>query len=333
MSSSSPNADGGYSHRNMLALSSSEDEGEKKDAPSSSSDEEDENHHRASSSSAPSFDESAFRAAFDKTYDALCETHESTKPSSFKTICANIHNNNQQTLTETPTEEVPPLNPEADLEYSREYFGRRDALRDVKCYRCGQRGHMRAECTVEVVSTCALCGRKGHLMNSCPDRRCLFCSGTGHIAASCPVARSVRPAERSKNLQCRFCDRNSGHVSLSCPKSALAISPTLIALVACATCGERGHVRCDEIRPRVTKCVSCFNCGSAFHVATRCKMPNESQLMYRLRQSQSASVSASLRSGAFRDRVQRRRADRRTPRNGRKRARSPPRRRPHRRRR
>jgi Zinc knuckle len=92
------------------------------------------------------------------------------------------------------------------------------------CFKCGKRGHLRADCheTALVIpddvylgttgddaslSVCILCGRSGHLKASCPQEICFACRGLGHQSRDCPVNGTVAKRRRPQpNPQdCRTC--------------------------------------------------------------------------------------------------------------------------------
>ncbi|MBN3324299.1 ZCHC3 protein, partial [Atractosteus spatula] len=52
------------------------------------------------------------------------------------------------------------------------------------CRRCGQEGHLAAECSTEV---CRRCGRTGHVATACSFQQlCNLCGEPGHLYRACP---------------------------------------------------------------------------------------------------------------------------------------------------
>lgn len=72
----------------------------------------------------------------------------------------------------------------------------------IKCRRCGCRGNIDKNCTVDV---CDHCQKVGHTIDNCYryNNICRFCKMSGHAINNCP------------SVVCRHCDDN--HFSNQCP--------------------------------------------------------------------------------------------------------------------
>ena len=60
---------------------------------------------------------------------------------------------------------------------------------ETRCYRCGTKGHWRADCTEEL---CSRCQGRGHTADVCPasaEKRCSRCKGRGHAADIFPSSK------------------------------------------------------------------------------------------------------------------------------------------------
>ena len=68
----------------------------------------------------------------------------------------------------------------------------------VRCYHCGQEGHMSRACPeAKSPTACFHCGQEGHLSRACPSARggglqCFNCGKPGHLSRDCTEARKVR---------------------------------------------------------------------------------------------------------------------------------------------
>ena len=60
---------------------------------------------------------------------------------------------------------------------------------ETRCYRCGKKGHWRADCTEEL---CSRCQGREHAVKVCPasaEKRCSRRNGWGHAADICPSSK------------------------------------------------------------------------------------------------------------------------------------------------
>lgn len=70
-------------------------------------------------------------------------------------------------------------------------LGQPGAALHVRCYNCGQMGHISYDCTFpQVRKACYTCGNHGHLSRDCPQKKkllvCYTCRQVGHITMDCP---------------------------------------------------------------------------------------------------------------------------------------------------
>jgi cellular nucleic acid-binding protein len=114
-----------------------------------------------------------------------------------------------------------------------------DVTQGVKCYNCGQKGHIAAACTSQSTKPCFLCGTVGHLESKCPHEVCFRCGGSGHVSRECenPRLHRVDPC-----LRCGGRD----HALLACKYKA---TDRELARVRCYVCGQFGHLCCVQVTP------------------------------------------------------------------------------------
>jgi len=89
--------------------------------------------------------------------------------------------------------------------------------RPDKCFNCGEKGHHGKDCPKGDVPVCYTCGKSDHLSNACPQRPpgvCFNCNKEGHISKDCP---------EPLNIVCHLC-KEKGHKAMHCPKGSSSSS-------------------------------------------------------------------------------------------------------------
>lgn len=101
----------------------------------------------------------------------------------------------------------------------------------LKCFNCGERGHISKGCLKPKNPACFKCGQSGHIVKECTHqqtptkvvvapvrvepirqvahKKCYNCGELGHTSNACP---------KPKNLSCYKC-RQSGHIARECTQS------------------------------------------------------------------------------------------------------------------
>mmetsp|Transcript_10320 Transcript_10320/g.18991 ORF Transcript_10320/g.18991 Transcript_10320/m.18991 type:complete len:444 (-) Transcript_10320:83-1414(-) len=98
----------------------------------------------------------------------------------------------------------------------------------MKCHKCGEYGHIQAECIFgDEKLKCHICGKMGHKENACPKNVCFKCGRIGHSARSCKAqqAHIVNEAVAERRLQ---------------------VVKEDLKYVLCISCNGLGHVNCKE---------------------------------------------------------------------------------------
>lgn len=143
----------------------------------------------------------------------------------------------------------------------------------TKCFRCGQVGHMAAECPNPAkANVCPLCARANeHDMRACPlNRICFNCGIPGHINRECPVPRGSQPPRQICSICC-----GSGHSRFQCQRFGNTAGLQEAAVCGVDGCNKTGHYMCQELKWFFgLEGIYCYNCGGKGHVGNQCNRPN-----------------------------------------------------------
>ncbi|ESO93375.1 hypothetical protein LOTGIDRAFT_232781 [Lottia gigantea] len=128
-----------------------------------------------------------------------------------------------------------------------------DAVKNVRCKNCREKGHLSRDCPKPKVIVCYLCGNRNHVSTACPEPLCYNCSQPGHISSECTQS------QYKWYIKCSRCDM-PGHQHEYCPDNWRRFHVT--------TVGEPKEVKV-KINPRKF----CCNCGSYKHFGYKCNKP------------------------------------------------------------
>jgi hypothetical protein len=154
----------------------------------------------------------------------------------------------------------------------------------IKCFNCGEVGHMSRNCPHDEIIICTRCNERGHDSFSCFNMKCFKCNKIGHRSFECKF-KDVK--------QCEKCGHN-GHIAADCMAKPDSIPNT--NLRKCRFCGERDHLICPfpkkmyiiqeydpdnvvftdgeeaEVERHRRKDKPCPRCGEGDHLLDRCKV-------------------------------------------------------------
>jgi hypothetical protein len=128
-------------------------------------------------------------------------------------------------------ENIPESDPEApDMKRTElRYF---NTNLTIKCFNCGEVGHMSRNCPHDEIIICTRCNERGHDSFNCFNMKCFKCNRIGHRSFECKLKDVKR---------CEKCGHN-GHVSSDCLSKADNITDQ--NLKVCRFCGDDKHLIC-----------------------------------------------------------------------------------------
>lgn len=108
----------------------------------------------------------------------------------------------------------------------------------LKCFNCGEVGHMAKNCPSEQVTFCIRCNQNGHEDRECKYTKCFKCNQMGHVAYECPV-------RLREMILCQRCN-NIGHNSEDCLIRPHKINKNYLKFnnLSCFFCGSKDHLIC-----------------------------------------------------------------------------------------
>ncbi|KAF7355279.1 Protein air1 [Mycena sanguinolenta] len=184
---------------------------------------------------------------------------------------------------ETPDAIVPaePLDSDSDDDYIEylDYDNRKDFVRyyeeqpaekraKVLCKKCGEDGHMAAECTVLICLTCG--ARDDHPTHRCNiAKTCFNCGMKGHINSDCPNPR----ADRSALDGCERCN-SSSHQTSECPslwRVYVYVEDAEHERILETRQARKGLELGQGGEGYIARDACCYNCGGSGHWGDDCQ--------------------------------------------------------------
>ena len=110
----------------------------------------------------------------------------------------------------------------------------------IKCFNCGEVGHLSNQCTNIVLPCCLKCNEYGHTERTCPKVQCFYCNKIGHRSKECPIKKNIN--QKAKSTLCKLC-KNYGHNSIDCLIYPKAITKEN-SEPNCYFCGSKEHFIC-----------------------------------------------------------------------------------------
>ena len=154
---------------------------------------------------------------------------------------------NKENCTPKTEEEQSPKHPQEDEEENTKYQDMKSTnMRyfnfntniTIKCFNCGEIGHMSKNCPNEQIPFCIRCNQLGHEDRECQFTKCFKCNQLGHRSFGCPhTKRDLILCDRCKNI---------GHNEVNCLVNPQKIDKKLIKYngLSCVFCGSKEHLIC-----------------------------------------------------------------------------------------